>query len=171
VSLAWSNILATVAAVLLPLVGGIWIAPKLTTTARRSFFVLTLWGAPFVLGQCAQEDKWGSLWVQYHFLDLCYTPWGTALLMFLIPAGAKLAGRKVPDKLFAVSLILTTGFGYVTEMWDTAWSLHDGLPLRYAVDTGDYATLTIGAVAAMAFHFTVAFHSRLQRSALKEVTS
>jgi len=171
VSLAWSNILAVVAAVCLPAVGGTWIAPKLPVAARRSFFALTLWGGPFVLGQLAQEDEWGSLWFQYHFLDFCYLPWGTALLMCLLPVGAKLLNQRVPEKLFMICLILTLGFGYVTEVWDTAWSLHDGAPLLYAVDVNDYAALTAGAAAAVAFHLSVVFHLRLQQPVMKEVMS
>jgi hypothetical protein len=168
---AWSNILAAVAVVCLPVVGGVWIAPKLCITTKRCFFALNLWGVPFVLGQFSQEDEWGSLWFQYHFLDLCYTPWGTALLMCLIPASAERIGKKVPKKLFAIGLILTLGFGYLTEVWDTAWSLYDGASLRQAVDVGDYATLTLGAIAAVAFHLCVVFHLRLRQGVLKEVMS
>ena len=158
----WSNILATVAAVLLPIVGGVWVAPKLSVAARHSFFALNLWGVPFVVGQLAQEDEWGSLWFQYHFLDLCYTPWGTALLMCLIPAGAMWLGKKVPEKLFVICLVLTLGFGYVTEVWDTAWALHDGASLIDALDVNDYTVLTAGAVATMVFHLVAVLRLRLQ---------
>lgn len=170
-SLAWSNVLAMVAALLLPIVGGIWVAPKLPVAARRSFFALNLWGAPFVVGQFAQEDEWGSLWFQYHFLDLCYAPWGTALLMCLIPAGAAMLGRDAPEKLFVVCLVLTLGFGYATEVWDTAWALHGGASFIGALDMNDYTVLTAGAVAAVAFHLTVAFRLRVQQPLPKEATS
>lgn len=170
-SLAWSNVLAAVAALLLPVVGGIWVAPKLPVAGRYSFFALNLWGAPFVVGQLAQEDEWGSLWFQYHFLDLCYTPWGTALLMCLIPAGAMWLGKKVPEKLFVICLILTLGFGYATEVWDTVWALRGGAPLLAALDVNDYAVLTAGAVAAVTFHLVAVFRLQLRQPLSKEVIS
>lgn len=170
-SLTWSNVLAAVAALLLPVVGGIWVAPKLAAVERYSFFALNLWGAPFVIGQFAQEDEWGSLWFQYHFLDLCYTPWGTALLMCLIPAGATALGREVPEKLFVVCLVLTLGFGYATEAWDTAWALYGGASFIAALDMNDYTVLTAGAVAAVVFHLTAVLRLRFQQPLPKEAIS
>jgi hypothetical protein len=67
--IAYSNALASVGVVALPIVGRGWIAPKLSFLLRRFFFTLTLLGIPFVIGQYSQEDEWGPIWMQYHLLD------------------------------------------------------------------------------------------------------
>ncbi len=150
-SLAYSNVLASVAVVCLPIVGKSWIAPKLShPPLRRYFFALTLWGIPFVIGQFSQEDKWGSLWIQYHLLDLSYAPWGTALVMCLLLIGASLLDKEVTKRALLVSsftAILT--FGYGSEVWDTLWAWHDGQPFALAIDVGDYATITAGGIATV----------------------
>lgn len=149
-SLACSNVLAVVAAVCLPIAGGRWTAPQLDTAERRCFFALTLWGVPFVVGQCAQHDKWGSLWVQYHLLDLSYTPWGTALAMCALTIGARWRGKNIPSEtVFTTSVYATFMAGYATEVWDTAWACIDGQPFNKAFDTGDYTALTVGAMLAI----------------------
>lgn len=148
-SFAYSNILAIVAVVCLPIVGGKWVAPKLSIATKRCFFTFSLWGIPYVIGQCAQEDEWGSLWVQYHLLDLSYAPWGTALVMCALPLGAAFVGKDVSgEKAFAVGLCAIIAFGHASEIWDTAWALSGGEPLGSAIDSGDYATITYGVVIA-----------------------
>jgi hypothetical protein len=87
-----------------------------------------------------------------------------------MPVSAKLV-RVPEERLFVTGLVLTLGFGYVTEIWDTAWSLYDGAPLRLAVDIDDYASLTAGAAAAVVFHLMVVVHSRFRRATLERVMS
>jgi hypothetical protein len=164
-SFAWSNILASVAVVGLPVVGGRWIAPKLGLPLQRYFFALALWGVPFVIGQYSQEDKWGSLWIQYHLLDLSYAPWGTALVMCLFSSGASLTNRMIPKKALLVSSFTATlAFGYGSEIWDTLWAWHDGEAFALAIDVGDYITLTAGGAA------TVALYLLFRQSAPKGVS-
>jgi hypothetical protein len=165
-SFVWSNVLATLGVVCLPIVGRSWIASKLNSSIRRYFFALTIWGIPFVIGQYSQEDKWGSLWVQYHLLDLSYAPWGMALAMCLILIGAAVLGREVTNKMLLVSsFTVIIGIGYGTEFWDTMWAWHDYGSLASAFDVGDYVTLTIGGAA------TVILYVWFRRTAQKEVTS
>lgn len=149
-SLAASNILASVAVVSLPVVGRSWIAPKLSLPLRHYFFALTLCGIPFVIGQYSQECEWGSLWVQYHLLDLSYAPWGTALTMCVLVIGANLLNREVAKKTLLVSsfgIIMT--FGYMSEVWDTMWAWHESKSFTQAIDVGDYTTITAGGVATL----------------------
>jgi hypothetical protein len=152
-SFAWSNILATVAVVSLPIVGRCWIAPKLSPSTRRYFFTLTLWGIPFVIGQYSQEDEWGSIWVQYHLLDLSYAPWGTALVMCALLIFASWFNRELTKKVLLVSsfgVILAIGYG--TEIWDTLWAWHDFGSFASAFDKGDYVTLTAGSMATVVLY-------------------
>lgn len=153
VSLVYSNVLATVAVASLPIVGRSWVAPKLSPSVRRHFFALAIGGGiPFALGQYAQADEWGSLWVQYHLLDLSYAPWGMALVMCLLSLAATLLKRSVSEKvLIRNSIIAVLAFGYGSEIWDTCWALHDEVSVL-AVDVGDYITITVGAVVAVAFY-------------------
>lgn len=163
-TLAYSNALASVGVVALPLVGRGWIAPKLSLLLRRFFFTLTWSGIPFVIGQYCQEDEWGPIWMQYHLLDLCYTPWGTALGMCLLLIGASWLGKEMERRmLLGVSFLVTVGIGYVTEIWDTAWAWHDGAPLAKAVDVGDYVAVTVGGVITVLLYLWL-----FQRMTLKE---
>ncbi|MDX2776054.1 hypothetical protein PV379_01630 [Streptomyces caniscabiei] len=131
--------------------GGMWIAPNVAVSTRRLFFALNAWGVPFLIGQIAQRDEWGSLWIQYHLLDLAYAPWGTALVMFLLFAGARVAGRRMSDAaLCANSFAAVLLFGYGSELWDTFKVWYDGYSLRQATDTGDYKTITAGVLATLA---------------------
>jgi hypothetical protein len=153
VSLTWSNLLATGAVVSLPIVGRSWVASKLSPSTRRFFFALTLWGIPFVLGQYSQEDEWGSVWVQYHLLDLSYAPWGTALVMCAFTLGAAVLNREVTKRVLLVSsfgVILAIGYG--TEIWDTLWAWHTFGSFPLAIDVGDYVTITAGGVATLVFY-------------------
>ena len=146
-SLAYSNILATVAVLGLPLVGWWWIAPKLSICTVRYFFTLNIWGIPFVVGQYCQQNGWGPLWIQRHLLDLAYAPWGTALAMAILAIGTSLLGIKITEKALITSgFIAILVFGYASEFWDTAWAWHATGSLVTAADTGDYLTITIGAV-------------------------
>ena len=152
---AWSNILAVVAVTILPL-GGIRIAPKLTVVSRRFFFVLTVWGAPFLVGQFAQYDEWGALWVQYHLLDFAYVPWGVALVMLLLFMGTLMLGKELPSAaLFVCSLGAVLLFGYGTELWDTAWAWYGNASLWEAIDIGDYYAITLGAAVTAATYVWV----------------
>ncbi|HSW92040.1 MAG TPA: hypothetical protein VLG09_05325, partial [Candidatus Saccharimonadales bacterium] len=163
-SLAGSNILASVAVVGLPVVGS-WIAPKLSLSLRYFFFTLTLCGIPFVIGQYSQEDEWGPIWVQYHLLDLSYVPWGTAVVMCLLLIGARVLGKDVRRRtLLGGSFLATVAFGYLSEFWDTMWTWYDGEPLAKAVDGGDYITITAGVVV------TAVFYVWFQRTASKEAS-
>ncbi|HEU4715690.1 MAG TPA: hypothetical protein VFS14_02565 [Candidatus Saccharimonadales bacterium] len=80
-------------------------------------------------------------------------------------------GRDAPEKLFVVCLVLTLGFGYATEVWDTAWALHGGASFIGALDMNDYTVLTAGAVVAVAFHLVVMLRLRLQQPLPQEATS
>lgn len=152
-SFAYSNVVATVAVVCLPLVGRSWIAPKLSPLLRRYFFTLTLWGLPFAIGQYCQENRWGSIWVQYHLLDLSYAPWGMALVMYLFLISANLLDTEVPKRLLLVSSFVTIiAFGYGSEIWDTMWAWCDGEPFALAIDVGDYITITAGGVATVVLY-------------------
>ncbi|MDN5274363.1 MAG: hypothetical protein JWP06_264 [Candidatus Saccharibacteria bacterium] len=152
-SLAYSNVLATVAVVCLPLVGRSRIAPKLSPLLRRYFFTLTMWGLPFAIGQYCQENRWGSLWVQYHLLDLSYAPWGMALIMCLFLIGADLLNTEVSKRLLLVSsFAIILAFGYGSEVWDTMWAWYDGEPFALAIDVGDYITITAGGVATVVLY-------------------
>ena len=163
-SLTWSNILATVA-VCLSAIGGIWAAPKLGAI-RRHFIALNLWGIPFVIGQYAQQDEWGPMWVQYHLLDLSYAPWGTAALALGLLAVASFFGKSMSSEMIcAMSLGAITIAGYITEVWDTVWAWHGGASFVSAVDMGDYQAITLGVVVAAGLHLW------LQRPALMEVAS
>lgn len=165
-TLAYSNTLASVAVVALPVVGRGWIAPKLGILLRRFFFILTLWGVPFVIGQYSQEDEWGPVWMQYHLLDFTYTPWGTALGMCLLLIGARVLGKEMRRKtLLGCSFLVTVAIGYVTEIWDTAWTWYGGESLAKAVDVGDYIALTVGGVATALLYLWL-----FQRTASKEAS-
>jgi hypothetical protein len=121
---------------------------------RRYFFALTLWGAPFVLGQFSQEDEWGHDWVQYHLLDLSYAPWGTAFAMAVFLLLSRFSSKIIAKRVLLVSSFgVIIVFGYVSEVWDTAWAWHDGKPLSAAIDVGDYLTITVGAVTTVALYF------------------
>lgn len=151
-SFVWSNVLAAVAVTAVPF-GGMWIAPRVAVSTKRYFFALTLWGAPFLIGQLAQQDEWGTLWIQYHLLDLAYASWGTALVMLLLLVGAHVTGRHMSDAVLCTrSLAAVLLFGYGSELWDTFWTWYGDIPLRQAADVGDYKTITAGAVMTMALH-------------------
>lgn len=143
-SIAYSNLLATVAVICLPVVGGIWIAPA---SVRRCFFALNLWGIPFLVGQYAQEGEWGSKWVQYHLLDLSYGPWGTALVICMLSLLWR--GRLSAKVLFTGGCSATIAFGYASEIWDTIWAWRGGQTFLLAIDTGDYITITAGGLATI----------------------
>lgn len=148
-SLAFSNLLAFAAVVALPFAGRRRIAPNLSSSLRRYFFFLTLWGAPFVIGQYSQESEWGPIWLQYHFLDFCYGPWGVAFAMAVYGILANMLGREMTERALLVwSFSTILGVGYITEIWDTAWALHYGDPFMLAVDMRDYIALTVGGVVA-----------------------
>lgn len=194
-TLAGSNVLATVLVTGLPIVGWRWVAPALTPTMKNYFFALTIWGLPFVIGQYSQEDEWGSIWVQYHLLDLSYAPWGTGLVLgtFVIlrrllerssgwaqrhlsilsstPRGASAVVRRLlnlrltDEVLLRGSFGVIIGFGYVSEFWDSMWSWHTYGSLASAFDMGDYATITIGGAA------TVALYLWFRQATLKGVMS
>lgn len=165
-SLTYSNILTVVAAVCLPVVGGRWIAPKLNDAERRCFFTLTLWGVPYVIGQCAQQDKWGSQWLQYHLLDLCFAPWATALAMCGLTLGAACFGKSLSSEAtFLVSLRAVLVGGYITEVWDTAWAWQAEGSLRLAIDAEDYTTITLGGIAA------IVIYEWVQQTALRRAVS
>ena len=151
-SFAWSNVLAALAVVALPL-GGMWIAPMLAVSTKRLFFTLNTWGIPFLIGQITQRDERGSLWVQYHLLDLAYVPWGTALVILLLSVGVHMTGRPMSDAaLYTSSFAAVLLFGYGSELWDTLVSWYAGYSLQRAADVGDYTTITVGALATMAIY-------------------
>lgn len=150
--IAYSTVLATVAVVAVLAVGWYWIAPKLRVT-RRSFFVFTLWGIPFVIGQYSQQCEWGPQWMQRHLLDLAYAPWGTALVTSLSIIGVAALGREIAEKALTVgSLLVILAFGYVSELWDTAWAWHATGSLVSAIDIGDYFAITTGGVITIVLY-------------------
>ncbi len=161
-SLIYSNILAVIGVILLPLVGRRWVAPQFRPSTRRYFLLTLLWGAPFVVGQLSQADEWGPIWVQYHLLDLAFVPWATALVIATLSLGIRLARRmkRLPrvQRLSEKALIWSSfgamfGFGIGSEVWDS-WidAGRFGISFWTACDIGDYATLTTGAVAAVALY-------------------
>lgn len=163
VSLIYSNVLAALGVVLLPLVGWRWVAPQFRPSTRRYFFLLVLpWGAPFVLGQFSQADEWGPVWVQYHLLDLAYAPWGTALALITLSIGVRVARRVVKwaalqrlteKSMVVISLVVMITIGYITEIYDTfVDSDRYNVGFWVAFDIGDYATLTTGAVVAVGLY-------------------
>lgn len=153
-SFAYSNVVAFVAVVYLPVLGWSRIAPMLSLPMQRYFFALTLWGVPFVVGQFSQQDEWGHRWFQYHLLDLSYAPWGTALTMCLLLIASRRLNKPMTKRMLLVSSFgVIIAFGYVSEVWDTLWAWRAGQTLAMAIDVGDYVTITVGGVATVALYF------------------
>lgn len=163
-SLAFSNVLATVAVVALPAVGISRIAPIFSRSQQRYFFGLTLWGIPFVIGQYSQQDEWGAIWVQYHLLDLSYGPWGTGCMICILAFVARMRGRVMATQpLIKWSILAALGFGYASEFWDTLWTWSHCESFVRAVDVGDYVTITAGGLP------TIAVYLWLGRQSGKEI--
>lgn len=152
-SLALSNVLATIAVVALPVVGGSSIAPIFSRSQQRYFFGLALWGIPFAIGQYSQQDEWGALWIQYHLLDLSYVPWGTGCMICTLLFVARIRDRAIATQsLIKWSILVALGFGYASELWDTLWTWSYCESFVQAVDVGDYVTITVGGLPTVVIY-------------------
>lgn len=69
------------------------------------------------------------------------------------------------NALFTVSLYAVLAGGYITEIWDTACVWYGGKPLKAAIDTNDYVTITIGGVV------TLITYQLTKQTTAKQVTS
>ena len=112
-----------------------------------------------MIGQACQEDKWGSIWVQYHLVDFSYIQSSTAFGAALYVAICWRMKRRSTTTgtflsmvaLFIVSIVVS----YVGEIWDTAWALVTYGWQLSAIDSMDYLAFTAGLliVAAPAYVF------------------
>ncbi|HKX23885.1 MAG TPA: hypothetical protein VJM46_01485 [Candidatus Saccharimonadales bacterium] len=149
-SLNYSNILTAIGIGFTIIVGAGWVLPKLSGSSRYYYLFLLAWTVPYMLGQVCQEDKWGSVWVQYHLVDFSYIKSSTAFGAALYVAICWLKKRRTSQTgiflsmgvLFIISIVVS----YVGEIWDTGWSLVTYGWQPSAVDTMDYLVFTAGLI-------------------------
>lgn len=149
-----SNVAALVAVTFTMIACIRWVLPHFSTRGKCYFGMLTLWSVPYLIGQFAQEDKWGSLWVQYHLLDLCYAQLATLLGITTFTLYKNVRHQQYNSVILinwtGLVLVGATSFGFVSEVWDTLWSWCADTSLPNAIDANDYICITLGALITAA---------------------
>jgi hypothetical protein len=158
-SLNYSNVLTAIGIGFTIIVGIRWVLPRLSGASRYYYLFLLTWTVPYMIGQACQEDKWGSIWVQYHLVDFSYiqssTAFGAALYITIRWYQKRRTSQMGIFLSMAALFVISIVVSYIGEIWDTAWALVTYGWQLSAIDTMDYLAFTAGLVivAAPAFVF------------------
>lgn len=147
-SLNYSNTLTAIGIGFTIIVGIGWVLPRLSGAARYYYLFLLVWTVPYMIGQVSQEDKWGSIWVQYHLVDFSYiqssTAFGAALYMALCWVKKRRWSKTDMFLSMAALFVVSIFVSYIGEIWDTCWAIVAYGWQASAVDTMDYLVFTAG---------------------------
>jgi hypothetical protein len=152
VSFNYSNTLTLIGIGFTIVVGGFKVVPRLSGSTRHYYLFLLAWTVPYFIGQICQEDRWGSIWMQYHLVDLSYIQSSTAFGAALYVAIAALKKWNITQSrmIFSMGVLffVSVAVSYVGEVWDTCWAWFDYGSLASAIDWSDYLSFTVGLALA-----------------------